>query len=208
MTDDGGAADSAMSGTTDGGSAADASVGTSSSSNGGSSSAGTGGAGMGGGGGATGATGGSDPDSGSDGASGGSGGGDAAAEGKAGAGGMAGGVDAEARDADGGSMACGFADTLDRRCTIQTDCWLGIHQTDCCGNTSAIGINNADRGRFDMLEPRCRASYPACGCASGPTRTDSGETTANPTAVRLACVAAGPQRTCRTYVTMRPPDTP
>jgi hypothetical protein len=121
---------------------------------------------------------------------------------------MAGRADAGSRDADGGSLACGFVDTLDRRCTIQTDCWLGIHQTDCCGNTSAIGLNNAERGRFDMLEPLCRASYPVCGCPSGPTRTDSGETAADTTTVRLACVASGPQRTCRTYVTMRPPDTP
>jgi hypothetical protein len=105
-------------------------------------------------------------------------------------------------------VACTFVATLDRSCTIETDCWLGIHQTDCCGNTGAIAINNSERGRFDMLEPPCRSSYPKCGCPAGPTRTDSGETAANPSTIRLACVASGPQRTCRTYVTMRPPDTP
>ncbi len=110
---------------------------------------------------------------------------------------------------DGGPFAgCSFVGMLDDRCTIDSDCVLGIHQTDCCGNTAAVGFNHAERTRFDTLEPLCAASYPGCGCPQGPTRTDSGETALDASTILVACVSAGPTRRCQTYVAMRPPDTP
>src|SRR5262249_23695488 len=48
------------------------------------------------------------------------------------------------------------------------------------------------------------ASYPGCGCPSGPTRTDSGESVVDTSKILVACVSSGPMRSCETYVTMRP----
>lgn len=102
--------------------------------------------------------------------------------------------------------ACDFADSLERGCGDDTNCVVGVHQTDCCGNTVAIGMNHSERDRFDALEPICRASYPGCGCPNGPTTTDTGETAFDPATIQAACVIVGTGRMCRTYVTTRPPD--
>ncbi len=118
------------------------------------------------------------------------------------------GPDSGTGDADGGPLSsCNFVNQLDRGCTSDTDCVVGIHQTDCCGNTAAIGMNRTE-ARFDALESTCQASYPGCGCASGPTRTDSGETAFDSMSIQVACVSGGPTRSCLTFVTMRPPDAP
>jgi len=129
----------------------------------------------------------------------------------AGCGGTTGGsgstVDSGAPDG-GSSSGCDFVRMLDSSCTSDSDCAFGIHHTDCCGNTAAVGFNHAERGRFDTFEPMCAASYPGCGCPQGPTRTDSGETVLEASKILVACVSGGPMRRCLTYVTMRPPDTP
>jgi hypothetical protein len=104
--------------------------------------------------------------------------------------------------------ACTFVDTLDRHCAIDDDCAVAVHQTDCCGNTFAIGLNHADHTRFDASEPACAASYPRCGCPTGPTRTDSNETAPDPATIHAGCITSGPTKQCRTYVTNRPPDAP
>jgi hypothetical protein len=118
-------------------------------------------------------------------------------------------IDASTTDAEGGvSQACAFAATLDRECGSDGDCVIGIHQTDCCGDTAAIGMNRTERTKFDTAEPACSASYPRCGCPQGPTRTDSGETAFDTSTIHVGCIASGATKQCRTYVTMRPPDTP
>jgi hypothetical protein len=106
----------------------------------------------------------------------------------------------------GGFPGCSFVDSLDRSCTVDADCEIGVHQTDCCGNTYAIGLAPSERDRFDAWEPMCRATYPACGCPSGPTQTDSGESAFDASSIQVACVIVGPTQRCRTYVTIRPPD--
>jgi len=116
-----------------------------------------------------------------------------------------GGRDALAGDSGTG---CGFVDLLDRSCASDGDCAVGLHQTDCCGSTTAIGFRSAERMRFDVLEPVCDRSYPGCGCPPGPTKTDSGEMVFDPSQVHVGCISEGPARRCRTYVAMRPPDTP
>jgi hypothetical protein len=116
-----------------------------------------------------------------------------------------GGRDAFAGDSGPG---CGFIDLLDRGCASDSDCALGVHQTDCCGNTTAIGFRSTERMRFDVLEPACDRTYPGCGCPSGPTNTDSGETVFDRSQIHVGCISEGPARHCRTYVVMRPPDTP
>lgn len=109
---------------------------------------------------------------------------------------------------DGGTDPCGFIATLDRSCGSDSSCAVGIHQSDCCGSTVAIGFNHTEASLFSALEPGCAASYPTCGCAAGPLTTDSGEVSLDATSIRVACVARGPAMICMTYVTMRPPDGP
>jgi hypothetical protein len=97
-------------------------------------------------------------------------------------------------------------DTLQRNCSRDDDCGFAIHQTDCCGNTLAMGVRASEVTRFEALEPICRDSYPACGCPARPTQTDSGETVTDPSTVQVGCISRGPAGFCMTYVSMRPMD--
>lgn len=101
---------------------------------------------------------------------------------------------------------CTLSPPLSDTCTTDADCIVVIHQTDCCGNTVADGALASEAVRFETFEYACRASYPDCKCPAGPTTTDSGESSGDPDALRVACVGRGPRNVCLTYVTMRPPD--
>lgn len=109
---------------------------------------------------------------------------------------------------DGGAPTCAFVDDLERGCGADANCVVGVHQTDCCGNTHAVGMNHSERDRFDAAEAACRATYPACGCPAGPTTTDSGETAFDASAIQVGCIQSGASRVCTTYVSARPADTP
>jgi hypothetical protein len=109
---------------------------------------------------------------------------------------------------DASNAYCGFVSELDRSCTGDGSCAFGVHATDCCGNTAAVAFNAIESGRFAVEEPACAASYPLCECPSGPTTTDSGETTMTHDAIRVACVPSGPANICMTYVDDRPPGAP
>ena len=73
------------------------------------------------------------------------------------------------------------------RCATVEDCAIAIHQTDCCGNTYAFGIERTEQAAFDRAERSCRGTYPACGCASGPTVTESGLPAYDPSAISVYC---------------------
>lgn len=114
-------------------------------------------------------------------------------------------------DASSGGDAgasCGFVSDLERGCTTDDNCVVGLHQTDCCGTQEAIGMNHSERDRFDTAEAACRSTYPACGCAPAPTTTDSGETALDTSEIQVGCIPAGPAMECQTYVTERPAGTP
>lgn len=112
--------------------------------------------------------------------------------------------DGGATQPDSGVVTCDFVGSLSRECTADDDCIVVIHQTDCCGNTAAIGLNRAESAEFDADEPLCRATYPRCGCPARPTVTDSGETADDTSAIQVACIDTGPTNTCLTYVTTPP----
>lgn len=61
-----------------------------------------------------------------------------------------------------------------RACASKADCVLVTHTSDCCGTGRAIGLNKKDESAFKAEEQKCAATYPACGCAAGPTGTDDG----------------------------------
>jgi hypothetical protein len=79
----------------------------------------------------------------------------------------------------GGSVAVDCAGspptfpTFSKACTADTDCFIAIHQTDCCGSTAAIGLNVSQQAAFQAAEKTCDAMYPGCQCmGSGPVAED------------------------------------
>lgn len=64
--------------------------------------------------------------------------------------------------------------TFNKNCSLPTDCVIGLHQTSCCGSLLAIGLNQADKARFDADEKLCDAMYPGCGCPPAPTAAEDG----------------------------------
>jgi hypothetical protein len=104
-------------------------------------------------------------------------------------------------DAGGPSLSCSqnepFGATgLDRSCARASDCVVARHMVDCCGTMIAFGLNAADEQRFKLAERRCAATFPACGCAPGPTRTDDGSEAFDDAGIEVACL----QGTCTTYL--------
>src|SRR5689334_24890492 len=63
----------------------------------------------------------------------------------------------------------GVFPTFDKTCSIADDCAIGIHQTNCCGDTVAIGLAKPELTRFTADERICVEQYPACACPSTPT---------------------------------------
>ncbi|MBK8173069.1 MAG: hypothetical protein IPK60_22430 [Sandaracinaceae bacterium] len=102
--------------------------------------------------------------------------------------------------------ACDFADALDDSCSEDADCEYFVHQTDCCGNTFAYGINVSDIDQALAQEPLCRDFYPACGCPAMQTNTDSDERAGPDATIHVGCIQLAAQRVCQTYVAMRPVD--
>ncbi len=76
--------------------------------------------------------------------------------------------------------------TFVKGCAATTDCVFGVHQTDCCGSTTAIGINHSQLTLFNAAEKSWDASCAECQCAAQPLKTEDGAScTAN--AVMVSC---------------------
>jgi hypothetical protein len=103
--------------------------------------------------------------------------------------------------ADAGSeIVCGAGGggsfpSFDRSCRAAGDCTVAVHQTDCCGNSRAMGINASQRAAFDRAEAVCRPMYPRCGCPAHPPVTDDGAAADFSTPIPVECRAG----TCTTY---------
>jgi hypothetical protein len=70
------------------------------------------------------------------------------------------------------SISCGAGGStsfpsFDNTCVSDGECIAVVHQTDCCGNMRALGIQRSQREAFNAAEAVCRPMYPRCGC---PTR--------------------------------------
>jgi hypothetical protein len=102
-------------------------------------------------------------------------------------------------DAVAGVMCTGTSGvfpTFDKTCTIAEDCVIGIHQTNCCGATIAIGLTKAEQPRFAAAEAQCVAQYPPCACPTTPTVAEDGR---NPIAGQSIVVECQ-SRKCMTTV--------
>ena len=97
----------------------------------------------------------------------------------------------------GGNSACQQVGTLDSSCAKDTDCVAVVHTTNCCGAAVWLGLRSTEAQPFATLESSCDASYPACGCASGPPTTDDGSTVMRGGAVSASCQGG----TCKTFAT-------
>lgn len=79
--------------------------------------------------------------------------------------------------------------SFDKTCTGTADCVIGIHQTNCCGATKAIGINQAEKARFTTDEQICEGQYPPCACAATPTVAEDGQIASATTKIVVECQA-------------------
>jgi hypothetical protein len=95
----------------------------------------------------------------------------------------------------GGASACQAVLALDRSCTTSEDCFAAVHQTNCCGQRSFIGIRTSAQAQYQELEAKCDATYPACGCAEGQPTTDDGSKIQFSATAGVACV----QGLCTTF---------
>jgi hypothetical protein len=75
---------------------------------------------------------------------------------------------------EAGGGACDAVRALDRSCATAADCVAANHTTNCCGQVQAIGLSASELPRFQSLEARCDATYPACGCAAQQPYADDG----------------------------------
>jgi hypothetical protein len=86
------------------------------------------------------------------------------------------------------------------------NCVIQLHQSDCCGARRAYGFNHAARTQLCTAESACTMTYPATpGCTNTTITTDTGETTTDPSQVRLRVVnpmscSFGTCYTCETFV--------
>ena len=94
-------------------------------------------------------------------------------------------------------IACGSGSasafpTFDRACNSDSDCTFGMHETDCCGSMTALGIATSAVALFGTDEALCEAMYPGCGCASDSVETDTGASVPpgdGPSAVVVHCTS-------------------
>jgi hypothetical protein len=102
-------------------------------------------------------------------------------------------------DAAAGVMCTGTVGvfpTFDKTCTVVDDCAIGIHQTNCCGATTAMGLTKAEEARFAAAEKICVDQYPPCACPATPTVAEDGR---NPIAGQSIVVECQ-SRKCMTAV--------
>ena len=91
-----------------------------------------------------------------------------------------------------GGAAISFPD-FNGACATDADCAAVVHQTDCCGNQSVIGIPTSSVPAFDAAEATCRSQYPGCGCPSGPLTAEDGRAAWSPDDFQAVCA----EGTCR-----------
>ena len=64
-----------------------------------------------------------------------------------------------------------------KTCANDADCFVALHQINCCGTLGAFGLAGAEKAAFAAAEAQCQAQYPDCKCAQQPTMGEDGYTT-------------------------------
>ena len=87
---------------------------------------------------------------------------------------------------------------VDKSCETPSDCTFLTHTVDCCGNTIVVGVNAGDSdgiAAFELAEGQCSSMFPLCGCPSGPSEAEDGNT-GKPSMISVEC----PENRCRTFI--------
>jgi len=102
-------------------------------------------------------------------------------------------VDAPSSDAKpGGAVVCAGPGAyafpaLSKTCKADADCFVALHQVNCCGTMVALGLAVADKAAFDAAEKVCGGQYPGCGCASMGTMAEDGHTDTTGAGIAVNC---------------------
>ena len=83
-----------------------------------------------------------------------------------------------------------------KQCATVDDCAMVIHQTDCCGNMAALGIDKDEVPAFDAAEALCQSQYPECACPTMGFVAEDGAVVQTVEAIDLVCVEGA----CKTVV--------
>ena len=118
-------------------------------------------------------------------------------------------ADAGTTPSDGGP-AC-FRDPVPadyKGCTVDGDCTVKSHQTDCCGTLHELGVSKSLSSAYDACESAWDQHFPACGCAAMATTTEDGKTVSDPSMVAVHCLgsSAAGAKTCQTTLSLPPAD--
>lgn len=76
-----------------------------------------------------------------------------------------------------------------KTCANDSDCFVALHQINCCGTLGAFGLAAGEKAAFAAAEAQCQAQYPDCKCAQQPTMGEDGYTT-NDTDFKAVCQAS------------------
>lgn len=77
--------------------------------------------------------------------------------------------------------------SFEKGCAAAADCVIALHQVNCCGTLTAIGLNASEQAAFDAAENTCRMQYPGCGCAQSPTTTEDGKMSMDDSLIQVDC---------------------
>ena len=110
-----------------------------------------------------------------------------------------------AADVTGVQCAAGGANafpSFDRSCAKDADCFVAVHQINCCGTHVAWGLNTSAQAAFAAAEATCESQYPGCGCAAYQTMAEDGYATFDNSLFAATCDAG----TCRSSMPSGKPD--
>jgi hypothetical protein len=76
------------------------------------------------------------------------------------------------------AAACFTGDTVTsvpyKVCSNDSDCTFLLHQTDCCGNSTWVGVAKSQKVEVQACEDAARSKFPACGCPASQPKAEDG----------------------------------
>ena len=103
--------------------------------------------------------------------------------------------------ADGAGVQCSAGGdntfpSFDTSCAKDADCFVAVHQINCCGTHVAWGLNASAQAAFAAAEATCVSQYPGCGCAEFETMAQDGYSSFDNSLFAARCEAG----TCRSWM--------